>query len=75
MTSRTEAAVIRSQLSLKHDILAEEYYVYTTLHGSGHFRWFKVSKETFQWYQSNFPEIQVITENNLAPNVFTGALI
>lgn len=75
MTSRTEAAVIRSKLQLKHDVLSGEYYVYTTLHGSGHFKWFKVSHETFKWYQEKFPEISIITVNNLAPNKFTGALI
>lgn len=56
--SRTEAQSIRSQLRLRKDYLTGECEVYTTIHGSGVFKWFRISPENYKWYCAQFPEIK-----------------
>jgi hypothetical protein len=54
MTAKTEAAVIRSQLKLRRNRISGNWEVYTTLHGSGIFKWFVISKERLDWYLQTF---------------------
>lgn len=54
MTSKTESAMIRSQLMLRINPETNEYEVYTTIHGSGVFRWHTIRKETARWYAQRF---------------------
>lgn len=51
--NKLEAASIRSQLRARIS-KDSRYEIYTTLHGSGIFRWFSVSKHDFDWYCQTF---------------------
>lgn len=59
MTSKVEAATIRSQLALRLDLNRNTWQVHTTQHGTGIFRWFDISEEYHQWYVQHFPDIRV----------------
>lgn len=52
--SITEAASIRSKLRLRWNINDGCWEVYTTIHGSMVFRWFKISETTKTFYQQQF---------------------
>jgi hypothetical protein len=64
--SKTEAAVIRNKLALRYSIESNCWEIFTTVHGSGHFRWYKISENTKKWYVDNFPELAVISNRQLA---------
>lgn len=49
-----EAKSIRESLKLRHIISDNSYEVYTTIHGSGIFKWFRITKETAEWYSKQF---------------------
>lgn len=53
-----EQASIRSKLELRQDALGT-WQLYSTVHGTNVFRWFKISPETAAWYRTNFPNIKV----------------
>lgn len=61
--------VIRSQLRIRLN-LAGIHEVYTTIHGSGVFRWFLVSSETADWYVRTFN----LKVEQLQTDPITGAL-
>ena len=61
MTAKTEIAVIRSQLALRSNPVNNSYEVYTTIHGTGVFKWIGISQSTYEWYKRNFPEIRILT--------------
>lgn len=65
-----EATAIRSQLRLRQDCLTDEWEVYTTIHGTGIFKWFKVSHETAEWYVKTFKHI--VLEYINRPDISTG---
>ncbi len=48
-----ERASIRAQLRVRR-LLDGTYEVYTTVHGSGVFRWIKVTKDIAEWYRDTF---------------------
>jgi hypothetical protein len=54
-----EAATIRAQLRIRQNHIADCWEVYTTIHGSGVFRWYKVSEFTKDWYLMRFPDIKL----------------
>lgn len=58
MTAKTEAAVIRSQLALRINQIDDSFEVYTTIHGSGVFKWFKITRQNYEWYKRQFPDIK-----------------
>lgn len=60
-----EQSAIRRQLKLRQDALGN-WEVYTTIHGSAHFRWFKISPDKADWYRANFSDIIIEQEK---PNV------
>jgi hypothetical protein len=55
--SKTEAAVIRNKLALRYSIESNCWEIFTTVHGSGVFKWYKISENTKKWYIDNFPEL------------------
>jgi hypothetical protein len=57
----TEASAIRNALKLKTDTNGERW-VYTTIHGTGTFRWFKITQSVYDWYKQNFRDIEEIIE-------------
>lgn len=54
MTSKMEAATIRSQLQVRFNAAFTCYEVYSTIHGSGIYKWFKVTPEIARWYCDTF---------------------
>jgi hypothetical protein len=70
--SRTEAQAIRNQLRLRFNTLFNTYEVYTTVHGSGVFRWFKITDETAQWYKEHFG---LKVDSYLQASLRTGGLL
>ena len=58
--SRTEAAVIRSHLKLRENKQLQCWEVYTTAHGTGVYRWFRISHTDVSWWKRNFPEIKIV---------------
>ncbi len=60
-TKKTEALSNRAFLQLRRTVSPQEtlYEVYTTIHGTGVFKWFTISEVTYEWYLANFPEITV----------------
>jgi hypothetical protein len=57
-----ESSRIRRELKLRQT--KEGWEVYTTIHGSGVFRWFRLSESESDWYIRNFPEIQIVTNES-----------
>jgi hypothetical protein len=55
--TRSEAAAIRNQLRYRRNHLFDCWEIYTTIHGTGVFRWMKVSQFTKDWYLMTFPGI------------------
>lgn len=53
-SSATEAASTRSQLRVRCVNGERSCEVYTTIHGTGVFRWIKVTKEIADWYCKHF---------------------
>jgi hypothetical protein len=72
MSRNPEQNFIRSKLAIKHDALLDEYSVYTTTHGSMVFRWYKCTKESFEWYKTQFNLTPMVVNQ---PNKFNGALL
>lgn len=58
MTNKLEAAMIRDKLQLRRNRVEDCWEVYTTIHGSQLFRWYKISESIKNWYIGNFPEIK-----------------
>ena len=58
--TRTEAALIRNKLAVRFNDSRGCYEVYTTIHGSGIFKWFTISAAIYQWYIQTFPDIAVV---------------
>lgn len=49
-----EATAIRAQLRLRENVMTGELEVYTTIHGTGIFKWYKVSRDIADWYYKRF---------------------
>ncbi len=60
--SRAEAAAIRAKLVLRFNAVADRWEVYTTIHGTGVFRWYAITNDIFNWYRRNFPSIKIEDE-------------
>lgn len=52
-----EIASIRNKLQLRFLPEDNVWEVFTTIHGTDIFRWFKISESTKDWYLENFPEL------------------
>ena len=52
--NKVEAASIRAQLKLRYNHDLKIYQVYTTVHGSGVFRWYNINRKEAEWYCENF---------------------
>lgn len=70
--SRTELQAIRAKLSLRYNMAFSCYEVYTTIHGSGVFRWYKITDEIADWYKNHF---DLTVTQYLQPSISTGGLI
>lgn len=70
--SRTEAKEIRSKLALRFNTLFNCYEVFTTIHGSGHFKWHKVTDDVANWYKEHF---KLTVTSYLQPSLRTGGLM
>lgn len=70
--SRVEAQAIRAALKLRFNTIFNCYEVYTTVHNSGVFRWYKITDEVAEWYKTHF-SLQV--ETYLQPSLNTGGLL
>lgn len=66
--ARVEAASIRSKLKLRIN-LEGHYEVYTTIHGTGLFKWFIIDSQSVEFYKKNFPDIQTVEFN---PQEYSG---
>lgn len=64
-----ERTAIRAQLRLRRDCLTGEYEVFTTIHSTGVFRWYKVSESTARWYEVTF---KLVCTSINRPDVDTG---
>lgn len=64
-----ERTAIRAQLRLRYDVLTGTYEVYTTIHGTGIFKWFIITEETAIWYERNFG---LVTTSINRPDIDTG---
>jgi len=56
--SKLEAARIRQQLAIRRNEQLNCWEVFTTIHGSHIFRWFRVTAEIAKWYLETFPAIK-----------------
>lgn len=54
LSPRLERQNIRMQLRLRWNTEKGCYEVYTTIHGTGVFRWFAVSEDIKDWYIKQF---------------------
>lgn len=66
MTSKIEAAVIKSQLALRYNPEVGSHEVYTRILGMSYSKWIRVSEVTRQWYLTNFPNILIIPFERLS---------
>jgi hypothetical protein len=60
ISPKGEALSIRNQLRLRWNTEYGCHEVYTTIHGTGVFRWFKISETLKDWYVKHF-NLQVET--------------
>ena len=70
--SKTEAAVIRSQLRLQFNPFANCYEVFTICLGSNQiFKWIQISEGQARWYSENFniPMPAEVKSYNIAPRI------
>lgn len=58
-TKNPEAAAIRSQLRIRHT--EKGFEVFTTVHGSGVFKWYIIDQDRANWYLKTFPELKLET--------------
>lgn len=70
--SKIEAAEIRRNLRMRFNTLNGCHEVFTTIHGSGVFKWMMCSNETATWYKEHF---NLEVEAYLQPSLRTGGLI
>ena len=54
LSPRIERQNIRMQLRLRFNTEHGCYEIYSTIHGTGVFRWFKISESTKDWYMKQF---------------------
>ncbi len=66
MTSKTEAAVIRSQLALRFNPEVGSDEVYTRILGMSYSKWIRISINTRDWYIQHFPAIPTIPFERLS---------
>jgi len=67
ISKKTERESIRSQLRVRWNTEYGCYEVHTTIHGSGVFRWFKITEGLKNWYVNKF-NIQVEPYVAVNPN-------
>lgn len=67
-----EAKLIREKLALRFNTLFNCYEVYTTIHGSGVFRWIKITDEVCEWYKKQF---NLTVTSYLQPSRVTGGIL
>jgi hypothetical protein len=77
MVSRTEsksaeARMIRKNLALRFNTLYNCYEVYTAIHGTGVFRWMKITDEVCDWYKKTF---SLTVTKYIQPSVNSGGII
>lgn len=70
--TREEARAIRSQLALRFNTLYNCYEVYTSVHGSGVFKWMKCTDDVANWYKEHF---KLNVTSYLQPSLRTGGLL
>ena len=59
--TRSERVEIRSKLALRQNY-NNIWEVYTTIHGTGIFKWFIITEAQAKWYQQTFPTIKIVKE-------------
>jgi hypothetical protein len=70
--SKVEAALIKKNLRMRFNTLYGCHEVYTTIHGSGVFKWMTVSDETADWYREQFG---LKIDTYLQPSLRTGGIV
>jgi len=58
--NRLEIQETRMKLRLRYNPHLKCWEVYTTVHGTFVFKWWKISDSTKEWYVKNFPEIKEV---------------
>ena len=59
-SNKAEAEAIKAKLKLRFNTELQVWELYTTIHGTGTFRWFQISQSTRDWYRYYFPKIPTI---------------
>lgn len=49
-----EKHLIRKSLALRFNLIDNCYEVYTTIHGTGIFKWFRITDDVADWYKKTF---------------------
>lgn len=70
--TKTEAKAIRDNLALRYNMLYSCYEIYTSIHGSGIFRWMKVTDDIAEWYKNHFG---LTVSEYLQPSINTGGIL
>lgn len=70
-SDRASAAAIRAQLALRFNTNYGCWEVYSTIHGTGIFKWFKVSENIAGWYAKKFEDIRIEGVHHV--DTYTGA--
>lgn len=76
MTTPKELAdqSIRNQLALRWNATHGCPEVFTTIHGTGVFRWYKITDAVAVWYRRQFPEIKMQHEKGELFDETSGAI-
>jgi hypothetical protein len=59
-SNKAEAELIKSKLKLRFNTDTQIWELYTTMHGTKVFRWFKINQSTKDWYHHYFPHIPTV---------------
>lgn len=65
MTNKLEAAVIKNNLAIRYSTIYNCWQVYTTIHGTGVFRWLSVTESVKNWYLQTFPGIRIVASEEV----------
>jgi len=67
-----EVAEIKSKLALRFNNLFNCYEVYSTIHGTGVFRWMKITDDVAEWYKKSF---NLIVTTYVQPSSVSGGIM